>query len=66
MRLENCVLIKAENVTVGDIVRFKEPCGDYIVEEVSTNKIGQVQHIADSGCRTCGYNRGELLYVEKN
>ena len=59
---DNCAIIQAKNVKVGDRVKFRMSSADYTVEEVEITNIGMVRHQHDSGSST--YWPNELLYIQ--
>lgn len=62
MKFGNHTLQKAENVKIGDRVCFELDSASYVVDEISSTKIGMIIHHHGSGSNS--YWPNELVYVE--
>lgn len=62
---DDCSLIQAKCIKVGDVVRFRASFADYTVEDVETDAIGHIKHTTEDGARTCSYHPGELLWITR-
>lgn len=54
--------VEADQVMPGDCVRFSDGSG-YIVDEVTTDRLGNVRHRNHEGTETRGYKPREILWV---
>ncbi len=62
MKFGNCVLVKAENVRLGDRVCFDMESANYVVTNMEQTPVGMVRHHHNTGSNS--YWPHELVYVE--
>ena len=63
MKFGNHVLMKAENVRVGDKVCFDMESANYVVTDIERTQIGMVRHQHKTGSNS--YWPNEPVYVER-
>ena len=56
------IIVKTQDVKVGDLVVFSWPSMNYVVEEVEYTRTGRVVH-RHSGTSWSSYNPDELLWI---